>query len=303
MLHTKVDLNLFSVLVAIYEEGTTTAAAARLHLTQPAVSHALSRLRDKFNDELFTRHGRKMVPSAYCQTIIPNVITALELLDLTVDNQIEFDISQYKREIKIGFRDILESLFFPYLITDLATNTPNITIDSRQVRLSEIENALEQQSLDIAVDVLVPMNKNIHSTLMCNEHFSLVCRTNHPILQQLTLKSYSEASHAIVSLKNSDVDIIDMALAKCGVTRNVTLRCESYFAAVNVISQCDLLLTIPSAYANKLKDIIPIAVSSLPFAVPDLPVHIYWHKQVEQDPINSWMRDKLLHIASQLFKV
>lgn len=71
MLHTKIDLNLFLVLVTVYQEGSTTAAAAKLHLTQPAVSHALARLRDKFDDVLFTRHGRKMVPSAFCQGSSP----------------------------------------------------------------------------------------------------------------------------------------------------------------------------------------------------------------------------------------
>lgn len=145
------------------------------------------------------------------------------------------------------------------------------------------------------------MNKNINSKLICNEEFSLICRHDHPILREVTLKNYSDASHAIVSLKESNVDIIDMALAKYGTTRNVALRCESYFAAVSVISDCDLLLTIPSAYANRLKDKIPIVVSPLPFEIPKLPVHMYWHKQVEHDPINSWMREKLLHIASQLF--
>ena len=145
MLHSKIDLNLFLILRTVYQEGTITAAANKLHLTQPAVSHALSRLREKFDDVLFIRHGRKMVPSALCQNIMPQVIVSLTALESTLlDNQV-FDVTEYKREMKFGFRDILESIFFPTLVTDLLTNTPNITINSRQVSRVEMEKAKRSQ--------------------------------------------------------------------------------------------------------------------------------------------------------------
>lgn len=300
MMHGKIDLNLFLVLKSVYQEGTITAAAGKLHLTQPAVSHALARLRDKFDDPLFIRHGRKMVPSAFCQKIIPKVIESLSALEETVSDDKEFDVLQHKREIRFGFRDILESIFFPTLVTDLITNTPNITIKSRQVSQVEMEKALEQQELDIVIDVLCPTSENINSTLVCNEHFSLICRQGHPILNNLTLENYANAIHALVALKDSRVDLVDMALAKHGVTRKVALQCEHYFAATSVISRSDMLLTMPNSYANLLKDKMPVCVVPLPFAVPVLPVHMYWHKQAEHDPINGWMRQKLQTIAEQL---
>lgn len=300
MLHSKIDLNLFLVLRTVYQEGTITAAANKLHLTQPAVSHALSRLRAKFDDVLFIRHGRKMVPSALCQNIMPQVIVSLTALESTLlDNQV-FDVNEYKREMKFGFRDILESIFFPTLVTDLLINTPNITINSRQVSRVEMEKALEQQELDIVIDVLTPTSNDINSTLICNESFSLICRKNHPILNDLSLENYVQASHALVALKDSRVDLVDMALAKHGATRNIVLQCEHYFAATSVISRCDMLLTMPNAYANLLKDKMPVEVVPLPFDVPVLPVHMYWHEQAEHDPINGWMRNKLLAIAQEL---
>ena len=300
MMHSKIDLNLFLVLKTVFQEGTITGAAHKLHLTQPAVSHSLSRLRDKFNDPLFIRHGRKMVPSAFCQKIMPKVTEAVSTLESTLFSDKLFNIADCKREIKLGFRDILESLFFPTLVTDLIANTPNITINSRQVTKVEMEKALEQQELDIVIDMLMPTNDNINSTLVCNESFSLICREDHPILQNLTLESYAEATHALVALRDSKIDLIDMALAKHGKSRNIALKCEHYFAATSVISRCDMLLTMPNTYANLLKEKMPVHVSPLPFDVPVLPVHMYWHKQAEQDPINGWMREKLLTIAKVL---
>lgn len=300
MLHNKIDLNLFLVLKTVYQEGSITAAATKLHLTQPAVSHALSRLRESFDDPLFVRHGRKMVPSAFCQKIMPIVEEGLAILNTTLLPQDSYDIGQHKREIKFGFRDILESLFFPPLITDLAKNTPNITIHSRQTSHLEMEAALEKQELDIVIDVLTPTSQNIKHELVCNESFSLICRQDHPIVKNSTLEEYINARHVLVTLKDSKVDLVDMALAKLGHKRKFALRCEHYFAATSVISQCDMLLTMPNAYANILQKNMPVKVMPLPFDVPVLPVHMYWHKQAEQDPVNIWMRKKLFSIAEQL---
>lgn len=300
MLHSKIDLNLFLVLKTVYQEGSITAAAAKLHLTQPAVSHALSRLRESFDDPLFIRHGRKMVPSTFCQKIIPKVEQALSMLSTTLLPQNDFDIRQHQREIKFGFRDILESIFFPPLLSDIVKNSPNITINSRQTSHLEMEAALEQQELDIVIDVLTPTSEHIRHELICNESFSLICRQDHPILQKPSLEEYVKAQHVLVTLKDSKVDLVDMTLAKLGKRRQFALRCEHYFAATSVISQCDMLLTMPNAYANILQQKMPVQVIPLPFEVPVLPVHMYWHKQAEQDPVNTWMREKLFNIAEQL---
>ncbi|AZG72295.1 LysR family transcriptional regulator [Shewanella livingstonensis] len=301
MLHSKIDLNLFLVMTTVYQQGSITAAATKLHLTQPAVSHAIARLRDKFNDPLFVRHGRKMVPTALCQKIIPDVQQAMNLLNNSISNPAPFDIQQHKREIKLGLRDILESMFFPILVPDLLKNTPNLTVNSRQIKRTELEPALAQQNLDIVIDVLMPTHKDIRSSLICHEAFSLICRKDHPILQQLTLENYAKASHALVSLKDFAIDTVDMALATQGIARNIALRCEHYFAAINVVSQSDMIMTMPNSYAMLLQQSMPIVVSPLPFEVPDLAVHMYWHQQAQEDPVNQWIRDKLLTISAQLF--
>ncbi|WP_394129116.1 LysR family transcriptional regulator [Shewanella maritima] len=300
MLHSKIDLNLFLILSTIHEQGTITAAAQKLHLTQPAVSHALTRLRSKFNDPLFVRHGRKMLPTPLCQSLLPDVQQALQLLQSSLDSKPSFDIGKYPRQFNLGLRDILESLFFPELVTDLQTHTPNITLSSRQILRDELQPALSQGQLDIVIDVLMPTHKDIRSTLIRNEPFSLICRQGHPILQQLTLDSYQNAQHALVSLKGFSVDAVDMALAKLGVSRNIAFRCEHYFAAMSVICRCDMIMTMPNTYAQLLKDKMPIVVSPLPFEVPPLPVHMYWHQHADQDPVNLWLRNKFIDLAAKL---
>ncbi|NKF51914.1 LysR family transcriptional regulator [Shewanella sp. WXL01] len=301
MIHSKVDLNLFVVLQAIYQHGSITLAAQQLHLTQPAVSHALARLRDTYQDPLFVRYGRKMVATELCQQIMPSVEAAMASLRGTLGSPNRANMLNQPRLLRLGLRDILESIFFPPLMQRVQQQAPNLSIDSRQITLVDIDKQLSEQQLDIVIDVLTPTGRGIKSQLICNEHFSLVCRPDHPILVQLNLANYQQYPHGIVSLKGSKVDVVDMALAKHGITRNVVLRCEHYFAAASVACQGDMLLTMPNSYAKLLQQKLPVVVSLLPFEVPPLPVHMYWHEQAEHDPINNWLREQFEQMAEQLF--
>ena len=303
MLHNQIDLNLFNVLKAIYLEGSITLAAQKLHLTQPAVSHALSRLRDKYRDPMFVRQGKKMVASEFTQSIMPQVLDAVRALEHTLTHEQIFDINLHNTPIKLGFRDILESLFFPPLLKDLTVNSPNIKIHSQQISHALMEKALTEGELDLVIDALLPVSANIDHQLICNEHFVLVCREHHPILSDLTLKHYLSCGHIIASLKDNFVDTIDVALAKHSAVRNVVLQCEHFFAAANVLLETDLLLTMPNTYAEKLAKQMSLIVSPLPFNSPNLPVHMYWHKQAGNHPVNKWLKAKLFNIGEQLFTV
>jgi len=293
MMHGKVDLNLYIVLRAIYQEGSITAAANRLHLTQPAVSHALARLRKNLDDALFIRNGRKMVPTPFCQTVITKVLTAISTLEATATEHHTFDINTVVKQVNLGLRDILEFVLLPALIPDLLEHTPGITVNSTQISTLALESSLTRQHVDIAIDVLTPTSKHIHSEFLCHEHFVLICAPHHPIVSNTTLEQFTQAAHALVTLKNSKVDTIDVALARYHASRNIVMRCEHYFAAASAVSRSNLLLTIPSRYAKQIETRFDVKVLPLPFTVPQLDIHMYWHEDQHEDLVNQWMRTKL----------
>lgn len=299
-MHGKLDLNLFIVLRAVYDHSSITKAANALHITQPAVSHALGRLRDKFDDPLFTRHGRQVAPTPFCQSIITTVAASIEALENTLKGKVSFDISDKPRQVNLGLRDILESIFFPTLIPELVKFTPNITVDSRQVTWPELAPALANKELDIVIDALVPTSSDIRSQFICEETFVVVCAPTNRYLENPSVKNYSVAQHVLVSLKDSKLDTVDLALAQHNLHRKISLQCEHYFAAVNVVSQCGLLLTMPTRFAQQFRHKFDIEISPLPFEVPPLPVHMYWHKNADDDLVNIWMREKLLEVANKL---
>lgn len=299
-MHGKLDFNLFVVLRAVYEHGSITKAANALHITQPAVSHALGRLRDKFDDPLFIRHGRQVAPTPFCQSIITSVVASIEALENTLKGKVSFDISDKPRQVNLGLGDILESIFFPTLIPELVNFTPNITVDSRQVTWPELAPALANKELDIVIDALVPTSSDIRSQFICEETFVVVCGPTNRYLENPSVKNYSVAQHVLVSLKDSKLDTVDLALAQHNLHRKISLQCEHYFAAINVVSRCDLLLTMPTRFAQQFRNKFDIEISPLPFEVPPLPVHMYWHKNADDDLVNIWMREKLLKVANKL---
>lgn len=301
MLHSKVDLNLYHVLKSIFEEGSITAAAQRLHLTQPAVSHALSRLRQSYQDELFVRQGRKMVATPLVYSMMPKIDRALALLDDTLEAPPQFDIQQHAQTMQLGCRDILESLFLPGLMQDLAQNTPNIRLHSRHVTLANIEKMLAGGEIDVVLDVLTPVGEQISRQQIIAEKFVLVCRKAHPILnQRITLARYLSYPHTRITVKDADVDIVDMALAKHGASRQILLRCEHFFAAISAVAQSDLIITVPQTFAKSLQNQMAITLCDLPFDTPELPIYMYWHENNTTNPVNSWFREKLVTVAEEL---
>lgn len=292
-MHSKIDLNLHRVLLNIYQHKSISAAADALFLSQPAVSHALARLREHHQDPLFVRQGRKMVATKHCQLVIGKVEQGLTLLSESLLDTHEFDISSQQKTIYLGLRDIVEAMLFPALMANLASIAPNIRINSRPSQQGEISRELRDGKVDIVVDTLYPVDKDIKTLQVINDQFVLVCRQKHCITAQNDITEYLRHKHVVASLRDRDINIVDRALTQTKHIRDISLRCDNFYAAIKVIQQSDLLLTVPSAIANQFAQDFAIEILPLPFAVPALPVHIYWHASKDEDQVVAWMRQQI----------
>src|SRR5690349_13998410 len=125
---SRIDLNLLVVLDAIYTEGGITRAAGKLHLTQPAISHSLGRLRDLFKDELFSREGRAMVPTPLARSLITPVREALRRLEATLNELEVFDPATTQKRFTLGVRDVFESTVLPPLLRHVTRAAPSIDV-------------------------------------------------------------------------------------------------------------------------------------------------------------------------------
>ena len=295
MMHiSRVDLNLFIVFEAIYAEGSVTRASLKLNLTQPAISHALGRLRLMFDDPLFVRQGHLMVSTPLARSIIEPVRHSLRGFEVTLNKLNRFDPASTEKEFTLALRDVLESTVLPPLMVALEQDAPHARVAAVQVDRRELEGELQAGTLDCAIDVLLPLAPDIRHARILADRTLVVARRGHPRLQGgITLDQYLAEEHILASSRRKGPGIEDFELSRLGMQRKIRLRCQHYFAACRVVSQTDLLLTMPERYARVANQQFDNQLLPLPLEMPAWDVYLYWHANVEDDPANRWLRERL----------
>lgn len=286
---SRIDLNLFRVLDAIYSHGGVSAAARVLHLTQPAVTHALQRLRDQLGDPLFVRQGNRLLPTEKVRTMMPAVQLHLKGLHASAHAQPHFDAAQLEMEFSIGLRDILESIALPTLLARIGEHAPQLRVASRRIAADEVERALGAGSIDLVIDRPLRAGARIMRQHLLDESLVVVMRAGHPCAAQLRRADYLGARHVAVS-PLGEANALDTLLGQNGMFRQVRLVCQHYFAAGEIAAGTELLLTVPRSYANHLASLLPLAVQPLPIRLKAFPIFAYWHQSKHDDRAHAWFR-------------
>ncbi len=288
----RIDLNLFRVLDAIHTQGGVSAAARVLHLTQPAVTHALNRLREHLGDPLFVRQGNRLIPTEKVRAMMPAVQAHLKGLQESSHAQARFDPAHLDLEFTIGFRDILESIALPSLLVGIERDAPLVRVVSRRVAAGEVERELRAGTLDLVVDRPLPVGPRIARQYLIDESLVVVMRRNHPLSALLRRADYMAAHHVSVS-PLGEPGALDLLLGQNGDFRRIRLVCQHYFSACQIVAGTDLLLTMPRSYAGHLARILPIAVQPLPIRVKDFPILAYWYESKADDASHAWFRRRV----------
>jgi DNA-binding transcriptional LysR family regulator len=291
---SRIDLNLFTVFDAIYEEGSVTRASQKLNLTQPAISHALGRLRLLFNDPLFVRQGHAMVSTPLARSLVEPVRRALRGLEVTLNGLDVFDPATTTKQFNLALRDVLEATVLPPLMQRVRQQAPLAEIAAIQVDRRELESELAAGTLDAAIDVLLPLPSDIRHTRIFRDPLVVVARKGHPqIGRKIDMETYMRQDHILVSSRRRGPGLEDFELSRLALQRRILLRCQHYFAACRVVSETDLVLTMPERYARIANQQFDNRILALPLEMPSLDVFLYWHANVDNDPANRWIREQL----------
>ena len=292
---SRVDLNLLVVLDTIYTEGGITKAAEKLHLTQPAISHALARLRDMFDDPLFERQGYRMVPTALTKRLIDPLRDSLQQLGAILNDTQSFEPATAKKRFVVGLRDYMESTVMPRLMHSLALEAPEVELSTVRVNRRNLEGELAAGTLDVAVDVLLPVPAPVKFTRIGVDGMAVVARRDHPRVQgSLDMEAYLAERHILVSSRRAGPGFEDIELHRQGLQRRVALRCQFYFAACRTVSQTDLLLTMPESYAHMASRQFGNQVLPFPAPLAPMDAYLYWHASTDNDAGNRWLRGLML---------
>jgi len=292
---SRLDLNLFVVFDAIYREGSISLAARRLNLTQPAVSHALGRLRERLDDALFVRRGRQMAPTPRARQLVEPVRRALEGLQGCLNEEPVFDPAAARRTFVIGLRDGLEACVLPQLTRAVLARAPGVDLQSLLVPRRELAQELAAGRLDLAMDVQLPVSADIQQEPFMEVPLVVLMRKGHPLARsRLTAERYLAADHVLVSSRRRGPGLEDFGLAQHGHRRAIPLRCQHYQAAMEVVASTDLLLTAPEVLARMLAPSSRFHVQALPLELPSMSLYVYWHRDQQQDPGHAWLRQLML---------
>jgi len=291
-----VDLNLLRVFDAVLQERSVTAAAARLELTQPAVSNALSRLRKLLGDGLFVRTPAGMEATPFARGVAEPVRQALALLDTALAHGPGFEPASATRTFRFYMSDLGQIEFLPPLIERVERAAPSVHLEAVALDVEDLAAALATGALDLAVGFLPGLGPPVRRRALFRDPYMCLMRADHPI-KTLTKRKFLEASHALVTYRGGH-RVVEEALERAGA-RRIALRLPHFTVMPMVLERTDLICTLPARVARvferrgKLKSLPP----PVPIPVADVAVHC--HERFESDQGNRWLRELVIELFGQ----
>ncbi|MBB6521472.1 LysR family transcriptional regulator [Pseudoteredinibacter isoporae] len=294
-----IDLNLLVVLEALLEECHITRTAQRLNMSQPAVSRALGRLRQQFDDPLLLRsnEGYQLTPVA--RSLRLKLDTLMTGVEAFYDSGC-YNPSSAEIEITIVTMDDCLSLFLPAIYKRLQQQAPGIKLKLGCQWGSTLES-LEEGKADFLIEAVPDLGSSFHSVPLYSSPWVAVMSADHPLaLKKLSVKQYAACKHGMVSVTGTGPSLIDKILERQGYQRVVDLRIPHFVAIPNLLLGTDLVFTIPKALADQYAQQSDIVCKPLPIKVPPLRYSLAWHHRNHRDQLHTWVRGQIMEACSDL---
>ena len=287
----RIDLNLVVVFEAIYAMRNLTAAGKRLGLSQPAMSHALSRLRWAFKDPLFVRLPRGLQPTPFADEIAPTLVEGLAAIRGSFERT-AFDPATSTRTFTIAMADIGEVAHLPRVFAAAHAQAPQVRIRTVEIAPEEARAALAEGRVDVALGVNLPAGTPFRDALLVEHGYATIARAGHAsIRSRLTLGQFRKADHLLVmpTGPTKHGEVIERALIKVGA--RIALEVAHFHPVAAIVTQSDLIATIPRGLADTLGQLVDIRIFTPPVALPKVRISLYWHERYQRDPGNVWLRE------------
>ena len=289
------DLNLLRVLTAMNQAKNVTQAAELLGMSQSGFSTALMRLRRHFSDELFIRSGGTMQPTSRALQMLGPAADVLTTIQEHILNKPVFDPLTTSTEFKIAMADVAELIYLPTLLQHFSRLAPHANITTQLPSGDSLRTAMALGEVDLAVGYFPDLTtQQFFKQRLYTHTFACIARKGHPMGNKLTVRAYEQYGHAVTAVPTRSTVLLDKFLKSKGVHRRISLRTPHHLVLPVVVSQTDLIATVPQAVADHLASHPDIQVLSLPFASPKFLVQQHWHRSVHKDARNEWLRQQFM---------
>jgi DNA-binding transcriptional LysR family regulator len=292
------DLNLLRTLDVLLEEANVSHAARRLHVTQPAVSRALGKLRAAFGDELLVRAGRGMRPTARALAIQPRLRAALAGVDQLLAPDTPFDPRTSRRRFHVAAIDAAQVVVLAPFLRRLPREAPGVDVVVRESS-PETDRDLEAGMIDLYVGPKRPLGAAAVWTPIAEERFTcLVWRGARP--RRLTRKGFAAMEHVLVAPWGRPGGVIDEQLAAHGLRRRIALQVPTFLVLPHVLEGTSRVATVPSRIGGVLASTSPLRVVPLPLSPPSFPIFVAWHEVHRDDAAHRWLRRRLAEVVAEV---
>lgn len=296
----RLDLTLLMVLDGALRHRKLTTVAEQLGLTQPAISHALARLRDILDDPLFVRRANGVQPTPRALALAQPVAQALATLRDALQQGRCFDPSCAEREFRIAALDYAIALLVPDFLAHFGTVAPSCRLAFRSIGYEASRAALVNGSIDLILGLPAPSGPFLQRMLM-TENFVVLARPDHPIIgRKLDLARYLKCGHLLVSAAGDARGSVDNALGRIGQERRVIAVVPQFLAGFAAVAGSDMITTAPRRLARRHAVAFGLKQYEVPFPLPGFELATLRHENTAQDTGLNWLENELARALSKV---
>lgn len=289
------DLNLLPIVVALYDELSVSRAARHLGMGQPAVSKALRRLREAFDDPLFVRGPSGIVPTPRAHAIVRAARTPLEHLHADLLKGDTFDPATSTRPIVLGLSEIAEMAFLPSILGHLHVHAPRCPVSTATLPDAALAESLEKGDVDVAAGYFPALaGRNFRQRRLTQHGFACLMRAGHPLwASRLTVAAYLAAEHVVVRRGGRSQEVLERFLDRRKVRRQVALYTSNALSVPFIVMDTDLVATLPFAVVTRFASLTPKVAAALPPFDLTYELKLHWHRRFDHEPRSIWLREQL----------
>ncbi|MFC4242947.1 LysR family transcriptional regulator [Gryllotalpicola reticulitermitis] len=283
-------MNLLAALDVLLEEGSVGGAAGRLHLSQPAMSRALSRIRKATGDEVLVRSGRTMVPTPYAVAVRDEVHQLAEQVRAVLSPARELRLAELDVTFTLQCHDAITAALSPRLLRRVRSEAPGVRL--RFLAEASIDDSgLRTGRTDLEIGSGATTTADIESHIISSGRLIVAMRADHRLTRAaLTAKRYAGVEHVTVSRRGRFSDPIDDALAELGLTRTVVATAPTSTAALRIVQGGDCVAAVPEGICQPDIDAFGLVATPLPLDIPGVPMVMSWHIRNGGDTAHRWLR-------------
>ena len=293
------DLNLLMAFEALMTERSVTRAADRLNVTQSAMSAALKRLRESFQDDILVQHGKKMIPTQHALALSQEVSSVLIRLKSLIASSTRFDPTTSKRRFRVVASDYITTVLIAPLVQSLQVEAPDVKLELSLPGTASTTQ-LEAGEIDLILTPDTFLEQDHPRELLFDENFVVVGAKDNPLIQEpISREAYLQGGHVVVRMANQPT-FIEKALQSIVPERRIELTAQSFIQVPWLVSGTSHLSVMHERLARVSAPVFGLALVAAPFPLPKMPEMMQHHMARADDAGLAWLRRRMIEFAGKL---